>query len=290
MTQSFVIGGLLGLGLWLVARGLYPRPPSLADRLAAHSELRPSSASNTVLRTMWGRLAVWVLRTVKGGSMDNVSADLAVVDRDLEAHAVDKLNAGLGGAGLSAAILVLLGVARSPLAMAVIGTAGFVIFYLVPDVEFRRKAEDRRQEFSEALNAFVGLVAVSISGGGGVNSAMQDALSIGGGWSFDALRRSVENSLLHGESPWSGFDELGHRMDVVPLIELAGALSLSGDSGAKVTETLQSRAESGRQRELADAMTAAERKSESMNIPVATMLLGWVGFMGYPAVVNLLGT
>lgn len=144
-------------------------------------------------------------------------------------------------------------------------------------------------EFVEALNAFVSLVAVSIAGGGGVNTAMKDTTSLGGGWPFEMIHRTLDEAALFGESPWSALDRLGRDLDVEELIELAGALSLAGVSGARVADTLRSRAESGRQKALAEAKAKAEAKSESMNLPVAAMLLGWVLFMGFPAVAALLG-
>lgn len=290
MIRHFLIGGGLGLGLWLFARGMFPPVPTLAEHLNRHLSMDLQSGSPDRFQSLRGRAALRLLQLVRGESLDEVEKDVAVTGTDLETHAVDKLNAGLGGAVIVLALGIMFGFLASPFAILLAGLGSFAAAYFLPDLELHRKATARRDEFGEAVNAFVGLVAVSISGGGGVNSAMADATSIGGGWCFETLRHSIDTATLHGESPWAGFDRLGRELGVVPLIELAGALSLAGNSGARVTETLQARAESGRSRELADAVSNAEKKSESMNIPVATMLLGWVMFMGYPAVLNLLGT
>lgn len=289
MIRDFLIGGLLGLGLWLVLRGLFPPRPTLADRLTRFAETTGRPVKQTALRSTWGRFAVWVLRSVKGDDLDELDADLAVTDTALEAHAVDKLHAGVGGGVLLVVVSWMFGIVGGGFVALLILAVGSVGFYLVPDGDLRRKAAVRRDEFSESLNAFVNLVTISVSGGSGINNAMSDVVGIGRGWAFDALRQSMVEAELHGESPWAGFDRLGRRLQVTPLIELAGALSLAGNSGARVIETLQARAVSGQQRELADAMASAEKKSESMNVPVAAMILGWVGFMGYPAVIGLLG-
>lgn len=37
------------------------------------------------------------------------------------------------------------------------------------------------------------------------------------------------------------------------------------------------------------AAAEEERKSEALGVPVVLMLLAWVGFLGYPAVVNIIG-
>ncbi|MEP1122628.1 MAG: type II secretion system F family protein [Ilumatobacter sp.] len=289
MIQAAIIGGLLALGVWLVVRGWFPAPPTLSDRLADFSEVSIHTSDQTALRSLWGRIAMAMMTTANSGDTTDVAADVAVTDGDMETHALDKLNAGVGGAVLMATVGYLFGFTRSAFGIALVLIFGFVAFYFAPDVELKRKAVTRRDEFNESLTAFVSLVAVSISGGGGVNTAMADASKLGSGRPFRILQESIEDSALHGESPWGGFDALGQKLKIVPLIELAGALSLAGTSGARVTETLKARAESARGRELADATTAAEKKSESMNIPVAAMVLGWAGFMGYPAVAGLLG-
>ena len=289
MIQAAIIGGLIALGFWLVVRGWFPAPASLSERLADFSDVSMRSGEQTALRSLWGRVAVSLLTTANSGDITDVAADVAVTEGDLESHAIEKLNAGLGGAVLLATVGFLFGFTRSSFAIVLVLLFGFAAMYFLPDLQLKSKAVVRREEFNESLTAFVSLVAVSISGGGGVNTAMADASKLGSGWPFRMLQRSVEESALHGESPWGGFDELGETLKIIPLIELAGALSLAGGSGARVTETLKARAESARGRELADATTAAEKKSESMNIPVAAMVLGWAGFMGYPAVAGLLG-
>jgi tight adherence protein C len=289
MIQALIAGGCLGAGMWVVLRGMFPAPATLSSQLADFAEARTDGLTgSTALRSRWGRIATSLLRTVRGDEMATVEADIAVTGGDVEAHAVNKLNSGLGGAVLLPMVGFMFGLAHGGFTLTLLAVGAFIVMYLVPDMELKRKATERRDEFSEALTAFVTLVAVSITGGGGVNSAMAEATKIGDGWCFDALRRSIQESALHGEAPWSGFDRLGRRFDIVPLIELAGALSLAGTSGARVTETLAARAESGRQRELTDALAVAEKKSESMSIPVAALMLGWAGFIGFPAIAGLL--
>lgn len=289
--RAFLVGAVLGLGLWLLVRGLFPTPVDLAQRLARYAEERDEApSSQTVISSAWGRLAIWLLRSLRGELITDVEADVDVVGGTLQGHATDKLNAGAGGGVLFPVIALLFGFATSAPVLLILSVFGAIIFYLAPDIELRGKAATRRAEFDEALTGFVSLVAVSISGGGGVNSAMSDATDIGRSWCFILIGRSLEESALVGESPWAGLNRMGRRLNLVSLIEFAGALSLAGTSGARVAETLQVRAESSRKRELAEVRAEAEKNSESMGVPIAAMLLGWFGFMGYPAVINLLGS
>lgn len=290
MIRTFLTGAGLGLGLWLLVLGLFPARPTLATRLSAfHDSSAPPTDAPTVFRTLWSRVALWLLDVVRGDFIDEITADVEVVGSDLRSHATDKLNAAIGGTVLVALVVYGLGIARSGLILACLVALGLVGCYFLPDLELKSKASTRRDEFNEALTGFVNLVSVSIAGGGGINSAMNDAAEIGQGWSFGLLRQCLNEAALIGEAPWTSFERTGRRLNLVSLVELSGALSLAGASGARITETLRSRAEADRAKEISRAMADAESKSESMNIPIAAMLLGWFGFMGYPAVANLVG-
>lgn len=292
MIRAFLTGAALGLGTWLLLRGFFPARVDLRTRLARHADIgsHRSGGTGTRVDSLLGRPAVWLLRSLRAEMLPQVEADLAVTERDLVAFALEKLKVGGALAVLFPISFYFVGVAHSPLTLLILAVVGFSIGYLVPDLDLKQKAATRRKEFSEVLTGFVGLIAVSISGGGGVNTAMLDATSIGEGWCFDMIRRALDESFLVGESPWTGFERLGKQLDLLPLVELAGALALAGNSGARVVETLRARAESGRDRELAEALSTAERKSESMGIPIGAMLLGWFLFLGYPAVAGLIGS
>lgn len=249
---------------------------------AQQTRLHPADSNPS--GAAWPRL----FRSVRSESIDDVQKDALVAGTTLTEIAVDKLNAGIGGGVLTTVLAFAVGLVSGPIGILITLLASGSVAYFLPDADLRKRASNRRNEFAEALNAFVNLVAVSVAGGGGVATAMTDASAIGRGWVFDAIRQALTESRLQGESPWVGLDRLGRQLDVVPLVELAGSLALTGASGAQMTETLLARAESGRQRELADARAEAERRSESMTIPLAVLMLAWMGFIGYPAVSNLL--
>ena len=231
-----------------------------------------------------------LLEAVRSDTLDEVRADVAITEGTLIKHAFEKLQAAIASGFIVSCLAFVAGFVSGLTGMAFLFILAAIGGYFLPDIELKRKAEERREEFTEALTAFVSLAAVSISGGGGLQTALRDAVSVGGGWPFRYLKQSLASSALKNQSPWTGFDELGRRLNLPPLIELAGALGLAGSGGAPVTDTLRARAEAGRAKELTDAKTAAEKKTASLGIPLGVMLLGWVGFMGYPAVVSLLGT
>ena len=290
--REFIIGAVFGGGIWLVIRGLFPPRRSLVDVLADYRRDGVTTAGQTEqgLLGRWARISLVILRAVRADVIDQVEADIAVTGGSLEAHAVDKLNAAVGGAGLAAIVTTMFGIATSVFTAIVLAICAAIASYFLPDGDLRRKAAERRAEFAQTLTSFVGLAAVSISGGGGVNTAMDDAASIGSGWVFETLRQSLGEAALQGDSPWAALDALGKTMRIEPLIELAGALGLAGASGARVTETLRARAESGRAQQAAEAKLEAEQASASLGVPIGVILFGMTLFIGYPAIASLLSS
>ena len=278
-------------GLLVLLWGLFPPRPSLQSRLLDASSQRldnlDRSASGLSLQ---GRFGVWLLSKLQRDSLPDLQTDMRVSGIDLETFAIDKIRAAVGG-GLIVAILAFLrGWARGFGGLTICFLVGAAAGYFAPDVELKRKAAGRRDEFERALSSFVTLVAVSVTGGSGINNAMKDAAALGSGWCFRLLDQSLDESALRGESPWTGFEDLGRRIGSPPLLELAGALALAGNSGARIAETLTARADSARDKELAAAHVEAERQSERMNTPIGIMLFAWMIILGYPAMGALIGS
>ena len=94
---------------------------------------------------------------------------------------------------------------------------------------------------------------MNLAGGRGVPEALQSAVSLSNGWGMVRIRETLQNARLQGITPWAALGELGEEMAVEELRDLAAALALVAEDGAKVRESLAARAVSMRQRELADA-------------------------------------
>lgn len=281
-------GALLATGVLVLLRGVFPQKVTLAERLAEFGDVDlvvTRKADDAVVL----QLARTLLQTVKGEDLEDLRADLEVTDTSFDDFAMEKLRAG-AAAGVCVAVLAnVFGFLSPGLPMLIVGVLAASVGYLTPDFDLARKAKSRRVEFSRALTSFVTLIGSSISGGGGVTTAMNDAVAMGSGWVFDKLRDALEEASLNGTSSWHALDALGCRLQVSALIELAGSLTLAGNSGARVTETLHSRAESSRAKELAELRAEAEAKSSTLGLPVGVMLIGWVIFLGFPAVAGLAG-
>lgn len=64
---------------------------------------------------------------------------------------------------------------------------------------------------------------------------------------------------------------------------------LVADDGAKVRQSLSSRATSQRRRQLAEAEGAAAKADQSMEMAQVVLFIGFVLFLGFPAVVAVMG-
>ena len=72
------------------------------------------------------------------------------------------------------------------------------------------------------------------------------------------------------------------------LSELAASVSLAGTEGARVRASLAAKAAALRTRELTDAEGDAQAATERMSLPVVMLFIGFLVFIGYPALASVL--
>ena len=114
------------------------------------------------------------------------------------------------------------------------------------------------------------------------------AADVGTGPQFGELRDTLRAAQTRRRKLWHALDDLGARIDVVPLRELAGAVDLAAESGSRIRETLIAKAAALRVRQLTEAEADAEKASETMGIAPALMAIAAVVLIGYPAVARFL--
>jgi tight adherence protein C len=122
-----------------------------------------------------------------------------------------------------------------------------------------------------------------------VPEALMAASEIGGGWSMWRIRDALANARITGQTPWQALGALGEEIRVDELRDLAAALSLVAEDGAKVRESLTARAVSLRRRELADLEGQAGERSQSMLVAQMFLVAGFLVFLVFPVVGVLLG-
>lgn len=289
IATGAVLGGGVGLGLWIIVRALNPRPVPLGQVLAA-LDRRPAhvaavSGSDTLERHL-GRAARRIVRTF-GTDLDRYQTELRLLERTPTRHALDKLVGAIGG--LTVPMLIWTGLGLTGVRLPIAGILGLSIAagvagWILPDQSLKEQAERRRRAFRHALSSYLDLVNVIIAGGGGIQTALYTAAEAGDGWAFAAIRRSLDRARLTQRSPWNTFTELAGDLDVPELAELAAAVSLAGTHGARIRSSLAAKADTLRGHQVAETESAAESATERMTIPVAVLLFGFLVFVAYPAV------
>lgn len=300
MTPALIAGGISGLGLFLLTFALIPRRISLARQVAAFdaggpAAARPASrpgrtAESEFSRRLGSALARFCAE--QGWEFRSLRSNLALVDKSFESYLASKIL--LAVLGLMSAPILLAGLTFSGLHLTFVvplwtGLALAVIFFLLPDVELKQKVEQRRRDFRHAIGAFLDLVAMNLSGGRGVPEALLAASEIGTGWAMWRIREALVNARITGQTPWQALGALGDEIRADELRDLAAALSLVADDGAKVRESLTTRAASLRRRELADMQGEAGERSQSMLVAQMLLCAAFLVFLTYPAVRVMLG-
>ena len=292
MTAAIALGAAAAVGLMLILSGLVPARASLAVTLAQLHRPRSTRTEPTqdtlIIRFVGRPLAhtTAAARIVRG-----CERDLRVTGRtgeDLLARQATCAFTGLVWGPVTVGVMGLGGVSVSlvlPLwSSAALAVAGF----FVPLAGLKVAATERRRGFRHAFSCFLDLVAVRLAGGAGVESALSSSANGGQGWAFSEIRQALAEARLMGEPPWSGLNRLGTELGVSELNELAASVTLAGDEGARVRGSISAKARSIRVRGLADAESAAQSASERMSLPIVLLMLGFVVFLGYPAVTQVL--
>ena len=290
MNSAIVLGVAAGLGMILIATGLIPARLPLGDALYRLDTPRAEVAHD---RRWWVRLLGGPLVDTSVGRLAtrSVGQDLRILGRSLEEHVARHaamLLVGLLWAPATFGMMAIGGVDVSFVLPLWVSFVFGIVALAIPTLGVRAEAAERRRSFRHALGCFLDLVAVRLAGGAGVDSALAGSAAAGDGWAFAEIRQALTEARLRGEPSWSGLATLGEQIAVPELQELAASAGLAGDEGARVRVSIASKARSIRVRGLADAEGAAQSASERMSLPVVLLMTGFIVFLGYPAVAQVI--
>jgi tight adherence protein C len=298
---AVVAGAGAGLGVLLFLVAVFPPRPTLAVSLARlDAAARRSRQSEAVagaaspLRRALVRHAGQPLASVfqdRGWLSTGLRSDLAVVGQPPSTFFAVKAAcavAGLAVGPLLSVLLALAGVGPSVWLPAWVALLVAGLLFTVPDLLVRRRAQDRRRDFRAAVGSYLDLVAMKMASGAGLSEALRDAAAIGGDGPFARIRGALEDARTDGLTPAAALGQLGDELALPDLRELSAGLSLVASSGAQAEESLRAKAASLRERELAAAAGDANARSQSMLVAQVVLALGFLVFIGYPALVKVL--
>lgn len=298
MILQMTAGAVIGLGflllIWVLARPAPGVGATLARLDTGRRSQRPLTGSSARARMdsrfdavrdgIGARIEAEAL--ARGWQWATTRANLAVMNRSMATHLGMKVLLALAALIWFPMIITLVGLPVIGLpTIVVLGMTGGAFF--LPDLTLARNADARRADFRHVMGSFLDLVAMNLAGGRGLPEALMAASSIGDHWAMIRIRQALSNARLVGMTPWEGIAQLGRELGVDELRDLASALALAGDEGAKIRMSLMARSDSMRRKELVDVEGAAGESSQSMLMAQLLMCMAFLIFLAYPAIQQL---
>jgi tight adherence protein C len=290
VSAVVVLGFVVGMGAWLAWTGLRPLDQPLAFKLARFDRkpVAVPAAGEPVDRDT--RIGDFLLRQLPwlARAVERAAVDLRVVGRTPQEQAVRVGSYVVLSLVLAPWITFVWWLAGLrlppvvPLGIAIVGAGGGLV---LPFRSLQAEARQRRQDFVLALSAWCDVVVMSLAAGRGVTQAMQTAASAGEGWPFAELRAALGAAHVEGVTPWDALDALGAELAIEDLSMLASLIAMAGEEGAAVRQTVAAKARTIRERITADTELAAGAMTEVMSLPNVVLVMGFLVFLGYPALV-----
>jgi Flp pilus assembly protein TadB len=165
--------------------------------------------------------------------------------------------------------------------LAIVGAPLAVWTMTISQLQTMARKLQRDMDLSVAV--FLDLINVLLAGGAGVETAMIAAAGAGDGWGFEQLRTAMARAQSSRRSYWEALRETGEAFGIESLEEVANSVQLAGEHGARIRQSLASKAASLRIRNLARIEHEAEQRTERMGIPVVLLFIGFILLVGYPA-------
>jgi tight adherence protein C len=280
LTWMVFAGAVAGGGSALFFSGMNPPRPALAEVLDSLS--RPAAPPVPGRRRL--DLAVAAPLSRLGLPRARTRSDLRILDRDAAEYLAQQIVIAVAGTLILGLLPVLWGLGgQLPLWLAMIGAA---MALRVTRSRLHAAAQARRDQMRESLSALLDLLGGSLSGGSGIEQALDESLHELSGWAATRLRRELAAAAqTRGRDrvhTWTALRTLGAEIGVDELAELATAIEQAA-GGAPVAETLAAVAQTMRARITAAMERQAHANSAQLALPIMLFGLGYLIFLLYAA-------
>jgi tight adherence protein C len=280
-------GAGVGLGLFLILREFAPGVPALGPVLRQLQAPTATANGRPVPVPAGGPLG-WL-----GGRLRMPQRELALIGHSPERYITEKVGFPLVGLVFPSMLSLILAISGLHLGIVVPGAVGLilaVVFFFLVDVSVRQRAAEAREEFSRHVAVYLDLIALELAASRGPTEALERAAAVGGGWVSQRIRESLQNSRLRLEPPWEGLKQVAAEIGVPDLGDVGEIMTLVGDEGAQVYDTLRSRAESLRAAILAKEEERANTATTVLYIPTSLLVFVLFIIAAYPFLLRLVTT
>jgi Flp pilus assembly protein TadB len=284
-------GALIGAGVFVWVRELFPAPPALGPALERYTSRGRRPPAGAVTDDLTARIGRWLAARIAGSALDVriPRRDLALLGRTTETYLVQKLAMALFGLAMPTLLWTLF-IPTVPWLVSTGFTVVYVaVMFLAPDIAIRSQARDAREEFRGALIAYLDLVKMARAGGAGPGEALEAPARLAHGWAFQRIATTLDPLSRGTRDPWDELARLAEEIDVRELADTAAIAKRAGTQGARILDSLTAKAASLRDQQLSRALAQAKAKTETMTVPVALSVLGYLILLGYPAYARIVG-
>lgn len=289
MTAALAAAVLCTAGLAGLYRLLVPVRPPLAAELARILDPTPSPA---LARGGQSRLVTHLSTSVeqRGWVTTSVTGNLLVCEQSLDQLLGRCLAAAaaLGSIGIVLPVALTFSGLSLPLPVVLLaGALGVLAGVAVPPYLLRELAQDRRDQVRAALPGLLDLTGVLLAAGNSLEASIRTAASAHQDWTHQHLQHALHAAALSRQPAAEALDQLGRRLAVAELTQLADGLAMAEREGAAMRESLAARARSLRERHLVAVEAKAGSATEGMSFPLVAFVVGFLVLIGYPAIVGL---
>lgn len=262
-----------------------PGAPSLQAALQRYQSTAPAAVPDGP------RLGRWLAARLAGTPLDVriPRQDLALLGKTPESYLVQKVGLTVGGLAAPATLWTLLMPDVPWLISSGFTLAFAAVMFLAPDMAIRSQAREAREEFRTALIAYLDLIKMARAGGAGPAQALETPARLCHGWAFTRLAAALDPARRGTRSAWDELARLAEQIGVTELAETAAIARRAGRQGTQILDTLTAKVASLREQQLARAFASAKSRTESMTIPVALSVFGYIILLGYPAYARIVG-
>ena len=291
------LGGMIvSAGVALLVAAVRPAPPQLGtimDQLNAGPARRTVNAGANAGGA--SRSAPpWLPAALTGFAerhLGAAEADLAILGRNRSELAVTKIGWAAGGALLPPVFGVILTAAGIHPPWAVPAAASLILAaaaWVNPSRQVGEDAATARTQFRAALAAFLALVGLERKARGSPAEALEEAARVSGSRPFRLIHSEVLRAELAAQLPWDALRDLGQRIGVDELVNLADIVATAAD-GAAVFDTLMAEARSMRHADITAQQTQASLANERLTLPTVCLFVCFAALLVYPAAARLVG-
>jgi len=304
MSAALVFGALFGLGaLALLTAQPHGAPkPTLAHRLARlhpqEDDAKPKPHERVFRTQVFEQLLRPHLESAGAlgqATLRRFGLDLAQTEERL------RITGDRGGLALFIGQKItsaLIGVAFLPAAAATRAAPPTPLFlwlamggvaFVMPDLVLRSRAQTARRSMREELVRFTEMLTLAVSGGLGLEGAIDQVVSSADGRLFAEVRRLLREGGLRGEAAATSLTRLAGDLGLPEAEPLATALKTATTQGTPVIQALRAQARAVRERKRLELIEAGERAQIRMLLPVGLLILpAFFVVVLYPAAVQLL--